>query len=103
MAVKKSARKSRGDDPAEKPKTKSQAAPSAKKSQARKEQHPPDEGTLPVDTGELALPQGLTEEDETTSGFLRFDPVVLAILCFSFIFILVIAYVIWNGWEPPTP
>jgi hypothetical protein len=104
MAVKKSARKSQGDDNTGKSKPKARRTPPKEKAQARGSQNPPEEGKLPVDTGELQLPQDLSEEeDKTTNGFLRFDPVVLFILCFSFVFILVIAYVIWSGWEPPTP
>lgn len=104
MAVKKSARKSRGDDNSGKSKPKPRRTPPKEKAQARDSQNPPDDGKLAVDTGELTLPKDLSEEeDKTTSGFLRFDPVVLFILCFSFLFIVAIAYVIWSGWEPPTP
>lgn len=104
MAVKKSVSKSRVDDHPAKSKSKARRKPSKEKGAARSGQKPADDdGALPVNTGALELPQGLNEEEEETNGFLSFDPVVLVILCFSAIFILVIAYVIWNGWEPPTP
>jgi hypothetical protein len=63
--------------------------------------NPANDGKLPVNTGELKLPQELVEEETEGPGFQRVDPVVLVILCFSLIFILIIAYVIWSGWEPP--
>ena len=58
------------------------------------------DGTLVLNTGQLKLPQDFKEEEEA-SGFPRIDPALLVILCFSLIFIAVIAYIIWNGWEPP--
>ncbi len=65
-------------------------------------QNSTDDGTLKVDTGNLKLPQELTEEEETeAAGLQKFDPAVKLILCFSIVFIAVIAFVIWNGWEPP--
>jgi hypothetical protein len=62
---------------------------------------PHNDGTLTVDTGDLKLPQDLTEEEEEVHQYFPIDPFVFVILCFSLIFILTIAYVIWNGWEPP--
>ena len=61
------------------------------------------DGTLTVNTGDLKLPQELTEEEEEEEvrRFLPIDPFVFAILCFSLLFILAIAYIIWSGWEPP--
>lgn len=58
-------------------------------------------GVLAVNTGELKLPKELTEEEEEVKRFMPVDPAVLVILCFSLLFILTIAYVIWSGWEPP--
>jgi hypothetical protein len=43
----------------------------------------------------------LTEEETKKSGLLSVDPAVMFILCCSLVFIAVIAFVIWNGWEPP--
>lgn len=60
-----------------------------------------DNGVLQVDTGQLKLPQDLTEEEEEVKRFLPIDPAVLVLLCLSLIFIGTIAYVIWNCWEPP--
>ncbi len=59
------------------------------------------DGTLSVNTGQLKLPADFKEDEEDAGGLLFIDPAVLVILCFSLIFILVIAYIIWNGWEPP--
>jgi hypothetical protein len=58
------------------------------------------DGTLVLNTGQLKLPQQIKDEEEDGS-FLSIDPAVLILLCFSLIFIAVIAYIIWNGWEPP--
>lgn len=58
-------------------------------------------GPLAVNTGELKLPQELADEEAAAEGSFRVDPVVIGILCFSLIFIAVIAYVVWSGWEPP--
>lgn len=60
-----------------------------------------DNGLLQIDTGQLKLPQNLTEEEEEVKRFMPIDPAVLVILCFSLAFIAVIAYIIWSGWEPP--
>ena len=57
--------------------------------------------TITVNTGDLKLPRDLTEEEEEVHGFFAIDPFVLVILCFSLLFILAIAYIIWSGWEPP--
>lgn len=59
-------------------------------------------GVLAVNTGELKLPRELSEEEEAAAQrFLPIDPYVFAVLCFTIIFILSTAYVIWSGWEPP--
>ena len=60
-----------------------------------------DDGTLKVNTGNLKLPEQLVEEEAEAAGPQKFDPAVMLILCFSLVFIAVIAFVIWNGWEPP--
>lgn len=76
-------------------------APLEEKTGTRAQQSSAHDGTLILNTGELKLPQELTEEEETAQGILPLDPYVLAVLCFTIVFILSIAYVIWSGWEPP--
>ena len=76
--------------------------PPAEKEDTPRNQSSADNGLLQVDTGQLKLPQNLTEEEEEVKRFLPIDPAVLILLCFSLIFIGTIAYVIWSGWEPPS-
>lgn len=59
-----------------------------------------DDGRISVNTGNLKLPQELVEDDAAPEAA-RIDPVVLAIFFLALIFIIVVAFVIWNGWEPP--
>jgi hypothetical protein len=99
MAVKKS---QRGANNGETDSEAQLAPPAGKKESAPLTQSRMDDGTLDVNTGDLKLPQELAEEEEAeTTGLLSVDPAVIVILCFSLVFIAVIAFVIWNGWEPP--
>lgn len=59
------------------------------------------DGRISVNTGSLKLPQELVEDDATPGEAAKIDPVVLAIFFLALIFIVVVAFVIWNGWEPP--
>jgi hypothetical protein len=77
------------------------APPEEREGAASNNQNSGDDGRLKVDTGQLKIPQDLTEEEEEVKRFLPADPAVLIIICLSLIFIAAIAYVIWNGWEPP--
>jgi hypothetical protein len=101
MAVKKSWRRTRGrKDNSKESASEARLAPPEEKGKGAVE-HPAsnNDGTLVLNTGQLKLPQDFKEEDAT--GFPRIDPALLVILCISLIFIAVIAYTIWNGWEPP--
>jgi hypothetical protein len=83
--------------------TQSSHQSSDKSSHQSSNQSSANNGLLQVDTGKLKLPQGLSEEEDEPKRFFSIDPAVLIILCFSLIFIMTIAYVIWSGWEPPQP
>jgi hypothetical protein len=102
MAVKKTRRVRRGggNNSGESEAAAQLAPPEERKSGGSNNQAAGNDGTLAINTSELKLPQDLIEEKEEVKGFPRIDPVVLAILCFSLVFILGIAYIIWNGWEP---
>jgi len=52
------------------------------------------DGAIVVDTSELKLPKGITEEEKDAPSWLGFDPVVLLILGLSLAFIVFIAYLI---------
>jgi hypothetical protein len=103
MAVKKTRRVRRGvgNNSAESEAAAQLAPPEERKSGGSSNQAAANDGTLTLNTSELKLPQDLIEEKEDDKGFPRIDPVVLAILCFSLVFIAFIAYLIWSGWEPP--
>lgn len=103
MAVKRTRRVRRGADNSGETKAEAHLAPPEEKGGAGRSsgQASTNDGTLPVPTGELKLPPDLAEEDTETTGLQRIDPVVLGIFCFSLVFIVVIAYIVWNGWEPP--
>jgi hypothetical protein len=51
-------------------------------------------GAIVVDTSDLKLPKGITEEEEGAPSWFGFDPVVLIILGLSLFFIALIAYLI---------
>lgn len=76
-------------------------APLEEKKGANSQRNSAQNGVLSTNTGELKLPRELSEEEEAAQSFLPIDPYVFAVLCFTIIFILSIAYVIWSGWEPP--
>jgi hypothetical protein len=99
MAVKKKSRRAASNNG----ETQSEArlTPPEEKEGARKPQNAAGNGTLPVNTGELKLPQELAEDETEGPLFQHVDPAVLVILCCALIFIAVIAYVVWSGWEPP--
>lgn len=100
MAVK----KSRGASDNGETQSETRLAPPEEKERAVVRQSSPDNGTLPVNTGSLKIPQELVGEEDSTGTFLRrVDPAVIVILCCALIFIATIAYVIWSGWEPPRP
>jgi hypothetical protein len=101
MAVKRGVRARRGSGSEKESEFEARLAPPEEKSGAASRQAVNDKGALPVNTGELKLPQDLLEEGQEAANFWRIDPVVFALLCFSLLFIAVIAYVIWSGWEPP--
>lgn len=52
------------------------------------------DGAIVVDTGDLKLPKGITEEEKNAPSWFGFDPVVLIILGLSLAFITFIAYLI---------
>lgn len=107
MALRKKSRRARrgeGENNSGESKSEARLAPPEEKGDAaRTTQSPDNDGTLTVNTGDLKLPQNLTEEEEEeeVQRFLPIDPFVFAILCFSVLFILAIAYIVWSGWEPP--
>ena len=109
MAVKKSGRKPRSgkSSKADESEYEARLAPLEEEengAQPRQPANNSDDGTLAINTGELTLPQELIEEeDEKRLWFMHIDPAVLAILCFSLLFIAFIAYLILSGWEPPMP
>jgi hypothetical protein len=101
MAVKKTRRVRRGGNNSGESESEAQLAPPEERAGAGSSKAAANDGTLNINTSELKLPQDLIEEKKEMTGFLSIDPIVLAILCFSLIFILAIGYVIWSGWEPP--
>ena len=104
MAIKKRSRRAgraKGKNNSGESESEARLAPPEEKGGEGGKPAPHNDGTLTVNTGDLKVPQTLTEEEEEVQSFLPVDPFVLAILCLSLLFILAIAYIIWNGWEPP--
>lgn len=101
MAVKKSRRaRHRKNSSGESASEARLAPPEERGDGAGSHQFSNDDGALVLNTGRLKLPQQI-EEEEGKAGFLTIDPAVLTLLCLSLIFIVAIAFIIWNGWEPP--
>ncbi|HEX8494689.1 MAG TPA: hypothetical protein VF658_17725 [Pyrinomonadaceae bacterium] len=103
MAIRKRSRRARlarGGNNSGESEYEARLAPLEEKRGAGNTQSSNNDGTLAVNTGDLKLPQDLTEEEEEVHSFFPIDPFVFATLCFALLFILTIAYVIWSGWEP---
>ena len=104
MAIRKRSRRARrgkGENNSGESEHEARLAPLEERSSTGTAQNSNNDGVLAVNTGNLKLPQDLTEEEEEVQRFFPIDPFVFAILCFSILFILAIAYIIWSGWEPP--
>lgn len=104
MAIRKRsrrARRGRGENNSGESEHEARLAPLEERGKANIAQTPHNDGTLAVNTGDLKLPQDLTEEEEEAQSFYSIDPFVFGILCFSLLFILTITYIVWSGWEPP--
>lgn len=102
MAIRKRSRRARqGGNNSGESEFEARLAPLEERRGAGSTQGSNNDGTLAVNTGDLKLPQDLTEEEEEVHSFFPVDPFVFATLCFALLFILAIAYVIWSGWEPP--
>lgn len=104
MAIRKRsrrARQGRGENNSGESEHEARLAPLEERGKADIAQTPHNDGKLAVDTGSLKMPQDFTEEEEEAQSFFSIDPFVLGILCFSLLFILAIAYIVWSGWEPP--
>lgn len=100
MAVKRSRRARRNKNDSGESAAEARLAPLEERSGgAIQHQVSHNDGTLVLDTGQLKLPPEV--EEEKTAKALAIDPAVLVILCFALVFIAVIAYIVWQGWEPP--
>lgn len=104
MAIRKRLRRARqrkGENNSGESEHEARLAPLEERQAANVTQSSNNDGTLAVNTGDLKLPNELSEEEEEAHSFFAIDPFVFGALCFALLFILAIAYIVWSGWEPP--